>query len=69
MASRRSGDQGRPPLGSLLRGPWSEKLEVLPRGVGTLRHLLILGESYACPVPICAVAARWFDNPHQKSGS
>ena len=35
----------------------SEKGEVLLRGVGTLRHLLILTENSACQVPICAVAA------------
>ena len=35
----------------------SEKGEVLLRGVGTLRYLLILGENSACQVPICAVAA------------
>ena len=44
----------------------SEKGEVLLRGVGTLRLLLILGENSACQVPICAVAAWWFDNPHRK---
>ena len=43
-----------------------EKGEVLLRGVGTLRYLLILSENSACQVPICAVAASWFDNPHQK---
>ena len=31
--------------------------EVLLRGVGAPRYLLILGESSACQVPICAVAA------------
>ena len=31
----------------------SEKGEVLLRGVGTLRYLLILGENSACQVPIC----------------
>ena len=35
-------------------------------GFGTLRYCLNLGESSACQVPICAVAARWFDNPHQQ---
>ena len=45
---------------------FSEKGEVLLRGVGTLRYLLILGDISACRVPICAVAARWFDNPRQK---
>ena len=34
----------------------SEKGEVLLRGVGTLRHIL-LSEISACRVPICAVAA------------
>ena len=29
----------------------SEKGEVLLRGVGTLRYVLILGENSACPVP------------------
>ena len=43
-----------------------EKGEVLLRGVGTLGYLLILSEDSACQVPICAVAAWWFDNPHQK---
>ena len=43
----------------------SEKGEVLLRGVGTLRYVLILGEISACQVHICAVAACWFDNPHQ----
>ena len=28
-----------------------------PKGVGALRYLIILGENYACQVPICAVAA------------
>ena len=36
---------------------YSRKGEVLLRGVGTLRHLLILSENSACQVPICAVAA------------
>ena len=44
----------------------SEKWEVLLRGVGTLRYVLILGEDSACQVPICAVAASWFDNPHNQ---
>ena len=44
----------------------SEKGEVLPRGFGSLRYLLILSESSARQAPICAVAAWWFDNPHQK---
>ena len=44
----------------------SEKGEVLLRGVGTLRYLLILSKNSPCQVPICAVAAWWFDNPHQK---
>ena len=35
----------------------SEKGEVLLRGVGTLRYVLILSENSACQVPICAVAA------------
>ena len=35
----------------------SEKGEVLLRGFGTLRYVLILGEVSACQVPICAVAA------------
>ena len=35
----------------------SEKGEVLPRGVGTLRCLFILSENSACQVPSCAVAA------------
>ena len=49
-------------------GRWllSEKREVLLRGVGTLRYCLILSEISACQVPICAVAAWWFNNPHQK---
>ena len=57
---------------SSVRGPRptaslrSEKGEVLLSGVGTLRYLLILGENSACQVPICAVAAWWFDNPHPK---
>ena len=38
-----------------LRPP--ENGEVLLRGVGTLRYLLILGEDSAFQVPICAVAA------------
>ena len=33
------------------------KGEVLLRGVGTPRHLLILGENPACQVPICAAPA------------
>ena len=36
---------------------WSEKGEVLRRGVGTLRCALMLSENSACQVPICAVAA------------
>ena len=40
--------------------------EVLLRRVGTLLYLLILREKYACQVPICAVAAWWFDNPRQR---
>ena len=44
----------------------SEKGEVLLRGVGTLWYLLILRENSACQVPICVVAAWWFDNPHPK---
>ena len=37
--------------------PWlREKGEVLLRGVGTLRYVLILGENSACRVPTCAVA-------------
>ena len=40
-----------------LRLSLSEKGEVLLRGVGTLRYSLILSESSACQVPICAVAA------------
>ena len=44
----------------------SEKGEVLLRGIGTLRYLLILRVNSACQVPICAVAARWFDNEHQQ---
>ena len=35
----------------------SEKGEMLLRGVGTLRYLLILSDNSACQVPICAVAA------------
>ena len=35
----------------------SERGEVLPRGVGTLRHFLILSDNSACQGPICAVAA------------
>ena len=35
----------------------SEKGEVLLRGVGTLRYVLILSDNSACQVPICAVAA------------
>ena len=33
-----------------------------------VRHttILILSENSACQVPICAVAAWWFDTPHQK---
>ena len=46
--------------------PVSEKEEALLSGVGTLRYLLILSESSACQVPICAVAAWWFYYPHQK---
>ena len=38
-------------------GQTSEKGEVILRGVGTLRYLLILSENSACQVPICAVAA------------
>ena len=34
-----------------------EKGEVLLRGVGTLRYLLILSENSACQAPICAGAA------------
>ena len=37
--------------------PCSEKGEVLLRGVGTLRYVLIFTENYACRVSICAVAA------------
>ena len=37
--------------------PGSEKGEVLLRGVGTLRYVLILSDNSACQVPICAVAA------------
>ena len=37
-----------------------------PKGVGTLRYLLILGENSACQVPICAAAARWLDSPRPK---
>ena len=46
----------------------SEKGEVLLRGVGVgpLRCSSILGENSASQVPICALAARRFDNPHQK---
>ena len=51
---------------SLLAELRSEKGEVLLRGVGTLRYLSILSESCAFQAPICAVAACWFDNPHQK---
>ena len=36
------------------------------RVVGTLQHLLILSENSASQVPICAVSACRFDNPHQK---
>ena len=39
---------------------------MLQRGVGTLQYCSTLGESSACQVPIGAVAAWWFDNPHQK---
>ena len=39
------------------KGAYSEKGEVLLRGVGTLRYVLILSENSACQVPICAVAA------------
>ena len=35
------------------------------RGVGTLRCCFILSEISACRVPICAVAAWWFDSLHQ----
>ena len=44
----------------------SEKGEVLLRGVGTLCSFLILSENSACQVPICAVAAWLYDNPHQQ---
>ena len=36
---------------------YSEKGEVLLRGVGTLQFFLILSENSACQVPSCAVAA------------
>ena len=49
-----------------IQHPASEKGEVLLRGVGTLRYLLILSENSACQVPICAVAAWWSDNTHQQ---
>ena len=39
-----------------IKGHQSENGEVLLRGVGTLRDLLILSEINACEVPICAVA-------------
>ena len=35
----------------------SEKGEVLLRGVGALRYVVILCENSACEVRICAVAA------------
>ena len=34
-----------------------KKGEVLLRGVGTLRYLLVPSENSACQMPICAVAA------------
>ena len=40
--------------------------EVLLRGVGTVRYLLILSENSACQVPTCAVAAGRFDNPRRQ---
>ena len=54
-----------PPFAGLLLRPkkcggdprGSENGEVLLRGVGTLRYVLILSENSACQVPICAVAA------------
>ena len=55
-----------PSAGARRGGRFLEKGEVLLRGVGTLRYLLIRSESSACQIPICAVAARWFYNPHQK---
>ena len=45
-----------PPGAGRLAGRLSEKGGVLLMGVGTLRHLLILSESSACQVPICATA-------------
>ena len=46
-----------PSLDGVARLPLSEKGEVLLRGVGTLRYLLVLSNNSACQVPICAVAA------------
>ena len=47
-----------PAKGLLVRRlPLSEKGEVLLRGVGTLRYVLILSENSARQAPICAVAA------------
>ena len=54
---RNQGAAARDAVGLGGRSLRSEKGEVLPRGVGTLRYSLILSETSACQVPICAVAA------------
>ena len=46
---------------------YSEKGEVLLRGVGTLYDIVLSSVKKLClSVPICAVAACWFDSPRQQ---